>query len=225
MKKKELKELPVLRATKKMMELARADKFMMRPQRHGGWVETYERGFYLRGRVFGDILKVAVYLTEYIRMGVREAAFEVYVDKERDRFLTYDRMGDRWLTAKVDCLPWPGYIYRSTGYYVSEHSAKAIQRYFGGAHGGYVGLLEYQQKVRKAVCLFIKYIPGDLSSIIRCPHRFDQFVLLPGHSAGFRHLRINLYQRHIISVQPAVFFQNICNRHKNPLSGTSLSRF
>ena len=149
MKKKELRALPTLRATKKMMELARADKFTMRPQKYGGWIESYERGFYLRSRVFGGILKVAVYLTEYMRMGVRDAAFEVYVDKEHDRFLTYDRMGDRWLTAKVDCLPWPGYVYHSTGHYMSEHNAKTIQRYFDGDHGGYTGLLEYQQKVRE----------------------------------------------------------------------------
>ena len=149
MKKKELRNLPALRATQKMMELARADKLTMRKQRYGGCVESYERGDYLRSQVFGSILKVAIYLTEYMRMGVRDAAFEIYVDKAHSCFLTYDRMGDRWLTAKVDCLPWPAYVYYSTGHYINRCSAKTIQRYCESAHGGYGGLLEYQQKVRK----------------------------------------------------------------------------
>ena len=149
MKKKELRNLPALRATQKMMELARADKLTMRKQRYGGCVESYERGYYLRSQVFGSILKVAIYLTEYMRMGVRDAAFEIYVDKAHSCFLTYDRMGDRWLTAKVDCLPWPAYVYYSTGHYINRCSAKTIQRYCESAHGGYGGLLEYQQKVRK----------------------------------------------------------------------------
>ena len=65
-----------------MMQMARADEFKKRKQRYGVWVEGYEKGFYLRSQVYGKILKVAVYLTEYMRMGVRDAAFEVYVDKE-----------------------------------------------------------------------------------------------------------------------------------------------
>ena len=149
MKKKELSALPALRATEKMMQMARADKLIKRQQRYGGWVEGYERGFYLRSQVYGRILKVAIYLTEYMRMGVRDAAFEVYVDKEHSRFLTYDRLGDRWRTAKVDCLPWPRYVYSSTGHYIHPHGAKTIQQYFGGAHGGYMGLLEYQEEVRE----------------------------------------------------------------------------
>ena len=149
MKKKELRALPTLRATDKMMQMARADEFKKRKQRYGVWVEGYERGFYLRSQVYGGILKVAVYLTEYMRMGVRDAAFEVYVDKEHSRFLTYDRLRDRWRTAKVDCLPWPRYVYYSTGHYIHPHEAKTIQRYFDGAHGGYTGLLEYQKEVRE----------------------------------------------------------------------------
>lgn len=149
MKKKELRALPTLRATDKMMQMARADEFKKRKQRYGVWVEGYEKGFYLRSQVYGRILKVAVYLTEYMRMGVRDAAFEVYVDKEHSRFLTYDRLRDRWRTAKVDCLPWPRYVYYSTGHYIHPHEAKTIQQYFGGAHGGYTGLLEYQKEVRE----------------------------------------------------------------------------
>ena len=77
----------------------------------------------------------------------------------------------------------------------------------------------FNQQIGKSICLFVKYIPCDFSSVISCTGWFNQVKLLPCSSFCLRHLRINLYQRNIVSVQAAVFLQYICNRHwKIPLS-------
>ena len=107
MRKKELLKLPALRATKQMVSLAMADKLMTRKRYYGAYsyeYQGYERGRYIRSRVFDGILKVSIFLPEHLRMGTKEPAFEVFVDAEKAQFLTYDRVGNRWLTAKLDFL-------------------------------------------------------------------------------------------------------------------------
>lgn len=153
MKKKELLQLPELRATTQMMRLATGDKLMWRKttyfvQSSACW--GYEWGAYLRCKVFGEILKVAIFLPEYMRIGTRNAAFEVFVDRENSSFLTYDHQSKCWLTAKVDRLPWPQYVYYSEKKWVSEHDENTIQAYLGGGYGGYAGLLHYQRGIREA---------------------------------------------------------------------------
>ena len=77
----------------------------------------------------------------------------------------------------------------------------------------------FNQQIGKSICLFVKYIPCNFSSVISCTGWFNQVKLLPCSSFCLRHLRIDLYQRNIVSVQAAVFLQYICNRHwKIPLS-------
>ena len=79
MKKKELLGLPALRATKKILSLAMADKLMMRKRYYGLYsyeYQGYERGRYIRSRIFNGILKVSIFLPEHLRMGTKEPAFE-----------------------------------------------------------------------------------------------------------------------------------------------------
>ena len=83
MKKKELLGLPALRATKKILSLAMADKLMMRKRYYGLYsyeYQGYERGRYIRSRIFNGILKVSIFLPEHLRMGTKEPAFEIFVD-------------------------------------------------------------------------------------------------------------------------------------------------
>ncbi len=77
-----------------------------------------------------------------------------------------------------------------------------------------------QQQVRKSIRLLIKYIPCDLTAVIRSAHRLDQLKLLPRNFPRLGHPWIDLYQAHVFSVQPTILLQNICNRHfcKSPSS-------
>ena len=151
MKKKELLKLRTLNATSKMMQMADADV----PQRtvYKSWngeqvYLSYEYSLYMRCQVVHGFLKVAFFLPEHMRAGGKKAAYELYIDKEKGEFITYDRIRQKWLTAKVDMLPWPGYIYGSKNKWISPQGHDRIKKYLGGEHGGYQGLLEYQLKVR-----------------------------------------------------------------------------
>ena len=113
MKKKELSSLKHLNATRKILKMAAEDT----PKTIGiGRYFTYEQyqtGLYLRCMVQGNILYVAIFLTPYLRMGARKPAYELYIDKSQNQFLTYEYETKRWLTAKLDKLQWPTSIYYS----------------------------------------------------------------------------------------------------------------
>lgn len=148
MKKKELLALRDLKATPQMMKLAAADTPHREKYFYGySSQETYTRGLYLRAIVENDLLKVAIFLPEHLRMGGKNAAFEVFVSRAENRFLTYDRLHDKWLTAKLDMLPWTRHI-GSEQKWISEAGSKLMKEYLGGTHGGYEGLLVFQLWVR-----------------------------------------------------------------------------
>ena len=142
--KNELKKLRRLSATPKMMRLAAEDI----PHRNGWHDEIYTRALYMRCLVQNGILKVAFYLPENMRTGGRAPSFELYISRESKQFLTYDRLHDKWLTGKLDRLPWPRYVGGQEKRWISKAGHNLIKNYLGGQHGGYTGLLEYQLQIR-----------------------------------------------------------------------------
>lgn len=151
MKKKELLASRLLKATPKMMRQAEGDRPVEKTEIY--WNDrrsyvTYQYGLYMRCKMLDGLLKVAFFFTEHMRAGGRLPAYELYVDKEAGKFLTYDRMAGRWLTAKLDMLSWPYSVCRSEKKWISEQGNKVVRDYLGVEHGGYKGLLEYQLKVR-----------------------------------------------------------------------------
>ena len=152
MNKNKLMELPALRATKLMLELAAQDECKTRKYCYAkfNYVRTgYERGRYLRSKVCNGILKVAIFLPEHLRLGARDPAFEVYLDRGKGQTLTYDRINDKWRTAKLDYLPWPRYVNGSESNWISRDGNLRIKQYLGGELGGYEGVLSYQLKLRE----------------------------------------------------------------------------
>ena len=49
------------------------------------------------------------------------------------------------------------------------------------------------QHVRKAVCLFVENVPGDLTTIIGHRTGLHQVVFLPGHTTGFFYFRVDFH--------------------------------
>jgi DNA-directed RNA polymerase subunit RPC12/RpoP len=109
---------------------------------------VYEYGLYMRAQITDDILKVAFFLPEHMRSGGRNAAFELYISRKSRQFITYDRLHDRWLTAKLDMLQWPRYSIHSEKKWISKPDYTVIQNYLGTEDGGYAGLLNYQRQIR-----------------------------------------------------------------------------
>lgn len=148
LKKQELLKLRTLGATPKMMRLAAEDK----PQRKidRSWEsEVYARGLYMRCLIQDGILKVAFFLPDHMRMGGRNPSYELYIEHKNRQFVTYDCQCDRWLTAKLDMLPWPNNMWESKEKWISKADSQAIKTYLGGKDGAYADLLKYQREIRQ----------------------------------------------------------------------------
>ncbi len=147
--KKKLQKIRVLSATDKMLQMASEDEAAIKQEYY--WhapKKKYQYGLYMRCRVMDGILKAAFFLTEPMKMGARLPAYELFIDKEAGKFLTYDRIKDKWLTAKLDMLTWPDYVRDSEKKWISAKDDQTVRQYLGMEHGGYRGLLDYQLKVR-----------------------------------------------------------------------------
>lgn len=134
-----------------MMQMADADLPQRRIYRSWNGEQvylSYQCSLYMRCQIIHGYLKVAFFLPDHMRTGGRKPAYELYIDKEKGEFITCDRIRKKWLTAKVDMLPWPGDFYGSSNKWISPQGYDLVKKYLGGEHGGYQGLLEYQLKIR-----------------------------------------------------------------------------
>ena len=61
--------------------------------------------------VQNGILKAALYLPDYLRLDGDNPAYEVFLDKKKRQFLTYDYLDKKWRDAKLDRLEWSGQDY------------------------------------------------------------------------------------------------------------------
>ena len=149
MKKKELLNMRKLGATPTIINSAKQDELKKRSSWWYGDGKGYNIGMYLRCAAERDTLKVAIFLTEHLRAGGNLPAYEVYLDRRNEDFITYDCLNSRWLNAKLDMLPWPTYVKNSTHKWMNEQSHMLVKNFLGTKQGGYGGIFEYQLKVRE----------------------------------------------------------------------------
>ncbi len=147
MDRKMLRKLRKLYPTRSMMEKAGQDVPGHRIVYRGRDTEVYKYGIYIRCQVLGGIMKATFFLAHQMRLGIREPVYEVFINKEGGEFITWDTGAEKWRTAKVDMLDWPEYTWHS-GRYINPEGYRNIKKHLGTRHGGYKGILEYQQSVR-----------------------------------------------------------------------------
>lgn len=147
MKKSMLLAMPRLTASPEMKQAAMNDEPKQRTSPYG-YAHTERDYFaYMNCLVQDGILKAAFFLPDHLRLDGNNPIYEVFLDKERHLFLTYDHLEKKWRDAKLDRLHWPG-----RGYYercwVSEEDAAMVRDYFSGERGGDLGILDFQRNVR-----------------------------------------------------------------------------
>lgn len=149
--KKDLKKLRKLYPTRLMMQKAGMDVPEL-VQRKGYWrkedLYKYKYGIYMRCQILSGIMKVAFFFAESMRLGIKTPAYELFINKETGEFATWDVRHEKWRKAKVDMLDWPEYVWYS-GRYINPEGYKSIKTYLGTKNGGYKGILEWQQSIRK----------------------------------------------------------------------------
>lgn len=106
MKKRALMALPKLTATDEMKQIAVSDLPRKEKITYGYVQEVCEYYVYLRCITQDGILKVAFFFPEYLRIDGNSPAYEVYLDKEKRQFITYNSLTQKWCEAKLDRLDW-----------------------------------------------------------------------------------------------------------------------
>lgn len=152
MNKKELLRMRRLRATSQMVAAAQQDIPQKVTIRSWGYAYQEIRRKYqlfLRCRVEGSILKAALYYPDNLRTEGRLPSYEVFIDRSARRFLTYDCINKKWLTAKVDRLDWPQSVPMYPCVWTSPADAKIAADYFGSNKLGYEAILDYQLECRE----------------------------------------------------------------------------
>lgn len=149
MKKQQLLQFQKQKATPTMMQWAEQDTLENRRGYRWSQCEGYRIGMYIRCLMERDILKVSFFLTDHMKVGGNLPAYELYLDKKRMNFITYDCLKKQWRNAKLDMLPWPRYVSYSDNKWISNQDYVMIKRYLGTDQGGYAGIMDFQLKVRE----------------------------------------------------------------------------
>lgn len=150
MVKAELKKLRTLRATPKMMQMAKSDKKEMRTiTTHWSSYQqkAYEYSLFLRCQTLRGYLKVAIFLPEQMRCGSNMPAYEIFLHKDARQYLTWDAGEQKWLTAMIDNLPFNWCGGHHTKRWINPEGAQTIKRYLDVSKSGYEGISEWQQQV------------------------------------------------------------------------------
>lgn len=160
MKKKELLAMEPLYATDIMLQTARDNAIVVHKRTRRtiygtAWTETRAEskyGKYYRAVVQGDLLKVAVFGQRKLEENVRTPAYEVYVNRKENQFLTYEPLSGKWRTAKISMLEFPDYSYLyCSGEWQLDTERKAVNEYFETGKNLSIGeaVLEFQANVRQ----------------------------------------------------------------------------
>ena len=159
--KKELLRMQRLKATSKMIKVAQKDIPKTVTVGTGAYSSQDPRREYqlfLRCHIKDGILKVALYYPDNLRAEGRLPCYEVFIDRNARRFITYDCINNKWRNAKLDRLNWPQRLPTYPRTWMSDADAKAAADYLDSKYLGYKALLHYQLQLRESV--FRKYAPG-----------------------------------------------------------------
>lgn len=174
MKKKELLKLPKIPSTKSMLEVAINDKEVS-----DGWGnKSYKYQTYYRAKAYGEILKVCIY--ERADVFAKVPRHEIYINKAKEKYLTFDNYTEKWKTAKINNLHLTGY--KEQRRYYDSGTEKIITKYLqNGYERGYEAIYQFQEGI-KANELRTKHrkITDKIDSVMelvpKLPKGFDEWI-------------------------------------------------
>ena len=148
MKKNSLLKMRDLPATEEMLAVAREDV----PVKVGsGWNTFYRCRYsgFARSTVEDGILKVTLYDPDAMRLGGTLPVYEIFMEKEKQQFLTYDRTRNEWRAAKIDYLECQAK--GSNNVWISAVDDAQIRQYLASDEKSvYRAILKFQRAVRDA---------------------------------------------------------------------------
>lgn len=154
--KKDLLAMKKLTATKQMIKTAEENPIETKKIRtswgcnHTETKSKYAR--YFRISIEDGILKVAIFSQNKLQQGDKTPIYEVYCNKTKDEYMTYEPGEDKWRKAKIDNLTYPGitYLYQSENWQ-QDKDRKAVNEYFetGLNKDIYAAVLDFQAAIKK----------------------------------------------------------------------------
>lgn len=146
MKKSSLLKMKDLYATEEMLAVARED---VPVKINFGCTSDYRCKYsgFARSAVEGGILKIALYDHKALRLGGKLPVYEIFMDMEKQQFLTYDHVCAMWRTAKIDNLKWEPPS--SSKVWISDEDTVQILQYLSSNQkNAYRAILGFQLTVR-----------------------------------------------------------------------------
>lgn len=145
MKKRQLLKLRELTATKEMVRMAKEDTPVQK-QGHADYFFQY--GMHIMAEVEGEILKIALFLTDYLALGATEPVYTIFVDKGENDFIGYNHLHKKWTSAVFDRLNFSYEVFQSEKH-CDDGSRKCIQTYLRPDQEADAALLSFQQNIRR----------------------------------------------------------------------------
>ncbi len=137
--------MPKLRATAYMTRLVRADEPKI-TQNSSETEVVYRYKAYMRCCIQNGIFKVAIFFPEEISAGNILPTYVIYVDREKEQYLTYCQKTDRWITGSL--------YYSNMGYYLwhskmwcTKETNKMISNYFNNHRSGIEAVATFQNRI------------------------------------------------------------------------------
>ena len=159
MRKAGLLDKKPLTATRTMLETARRDtgteKKVQTCYYTYDYIE-YETRFYFRAAVSAvkEILEVDLFTRKDLAAGKREPRFRIFLDREREDFISWNMVEEKWSRAKIDMLPTSddrySYSYRGRNFATRE-TLKLVNRYLktGRMQDVETAVIDFQARIRK----------------------------------------------------------------------------
>lgn len=152
MVKEELKKLRTLKATPKMLEIAKRDKKESRYVKSIWGYEyravAYEYSLFLRCQELRGYLKVAVFIPDHMRCGSNMPAYEIFLHRDAGQYLTWDARQQKWLTAMIHNLPYMQMYGCHRNAWINPEGKATIKKYLGVEESGFEGIRRWQQKTK-----------------------------------------------------------------------------
>ena len=140
--------LPKLTATDEMKKIATSDLPRKEKTDYGYVREVCEYYTYLRCIKQDGILKVAFFFPEHLRLDGSNPAYEVYLDKEKRQFITYNSLIQKWSESKLDRLDWKRQYWYTKAYWISDEDETSIQAYLNINKKAVEAIRQFQRDVR-----------------------------------------------------------------------------
>lgn len=147
MKRKQLKTMFEIQPTDEILEKAAADIPVREKTWWGKEKDNYQYDHYMSCEISDGILAAAFFPVRSLRLGGLKPIYRVFIDKGAEKFITWDENHEKWRSAKLDRLEWPGCGYVKK-VYVSKQDNEQMKEFLGVAQDGYDGILEFQEKIR-----------------------------------------------------------------------------